>query len=54
MNYWEGLLNYTKKQEQKRKMKDVINTLMDMTLWLLLFGMATYAIVCFAVYYMAL
>jgi len=35
-------------------MKDLFNTLMDMTLMILLFVMAAYAIICFAAYYMAL
>ena len=52
--YWQGLLNYSIKQERKKKMKELFNTVMDMTLWLLLWGMAAYALVCFAVYYIAL
>ena len=52
--YWQGLLNHTRKQEQKKKMKDLFNTITDIALWLLLFGMAIYAVLCFAVYYMAL
>ena len=52
--YWQGLLNHTRKQERKKKMKDLFNTVMDMTLWLLLWVMAAYAIICFVVYYMAL
>jgi hypothetical protein len=53
MNYWEGLLNYSKKRERKRKMKDLFNTVMDMTLMILLFVMAAYAMICFVVYYIA-
>jgi uncharacterized membrane protein len=52
--YWQGLLNYSRKQERKNKMKDLLNTVMDMTLMVLLFVMAAYAMICFAVYYIAL
>ena len=52
--YWQGLLNYSRKQERKKKMKDIFNTLMDMTLMILLFATAAYAMICFTVYYIAL
>ena len=35
-------------------MKELFNTVMDVALWLLLWGMAAYAMLCFAIYYMAL
>ena len=48
--YWQGLLNYSIKQERKKKMKDLFNTVLDTLLWLMLWGMGIYAILSFAAY----